>query len=156
MTSVRLEVDGLPTPAGSKTGIPIKGKGGKVRVAIVDGGSTAARETRRSWRADVVAAVERARERGELAHTKLDGPLYLEVTAWLPRPKSKPARVRYPDVTPDLSKLIRAIEDALTAAGVWVDDARIVTAVTAKRYATDRPGVHAGRAGATIAVHPID
>jgi Holliday junction resolvase RusA-like endonuclease len=56
-----------------------------------------------------------------------------------------PAR---PDVSPDLSKLARAVEDALTDARVWTNDARVVEyGRLAKVYvgedgdALDRPGV---------------
>ena len=44
----------------------------------------------------------------------------------LPRPKSAPKAVKHQARKPDLSKLVRATEDALTDAGVWEDDARVV------------------------------
>lgn len=78
----------------------------------------------------------------------LDGPLRVTMTFTLPKPTSAPkTRRTYPMRTPDLSKLVRATEDALTTAGVWVDDARVVELTTAKRYpgegdsALSRPGV---------------
>jgi Holliday junction resolvase RusA-like endonuclease len=36
--------------------------------------------------------------------------------------------------SPDLDKLLRAILDALTGAGVWCDDSRVVRLVASKRY----------------------
>ena len=39
--------------------------------------------------------------------------------------------------TPDLSKLVRSTEDALTEAGVWRDDAQAVVEHTEKRWAGD-------------------
>lgn len=56
----------------------------------------------------------------------LDGPLLVEFAFTLARPKSAPKSRVHPDRMPDLSKLIRATEDALTDAGVWADDARVV------------------------------
>ena len=43
--------------------------------------------------------------------------------------------------TPDLSKLARSTEDALTAAGIWTDDARVVEyGLLAKRYPNEGRG----------------
>lgn len=65
----------------------------------------------------------------------LDGPLRALMVFTLPKPKSAPkTRTTFPDRTPDLSKLVRATEDALTDAGVWADDARVVETRSAKRY----------------------
>ena len=50
---------------------------------------------------------------------------------------------------PDCSKLVRAIEDSLTDAGVWVDDNQVVTIAAAKHYADLRPP------GAQITVTPM-
>jgi crossover junction endodeoxyribonuclease RusA len=45
----------------------------------------------------------------------------------LPKPSSAPKRTRtWPMRYPDLSKLLRSTEDALTTAGVWADDARVI------------------------------
>jgi crossover junction endodeoxyribonuclease RusA len=45
---------------------------------------------------------------------------------------------------PDLDKLVRSIFDAMTDAGVWLDDAQVVKVVASKAYVApgDRPGVH--------------
>ncbi len=56
------------------------------------------------------------------------GPVAVEMTFTLKKPKSAPKRRRtWPDRTPDLSKLVRSTEDALTDAGIWEDDARVVS-----------------------------
>lgn len=39
--------------------------------------------------------------------------------------------------TPDIDKLVRAVLDASTDAGVWNDDAQVVYVVATKRYAND-------------------
>jgi crossover junction endodeoxyribonuclease RusA len=67
----------------------------------------------------------------------------------LPKPASAPKRrTTWPMRTPDLSKLARSTEDALTDAGIWRDDARVVEyGLLAKRYpgegrgALEAPGV---------------
>lgn len=66
----------------------------------------------------------------------------LTVTFFLPRPPSVKVRQRpLPIVKPDTQHLVRAIEDALTVAGVWEDDAQITDGSQSKRYADDRePG----------------
>jgi len=69
----------------------------------------------------------------------------------LPRPAShygtgrnvttvKASAPPWPITMPDLDKLVRAVGDALTDAGVWKDDSQVVSLTTAKRYG-DRPGV---------------
>ena len=71
----------------------------------------------------------------------LDGPLLLEAIFYLPRPASASKRVTKPYRKPDCSKLIRAVEDALTGIA-YVDDSRITFLVVRKRFAIGRaPGV---------------
>lgn len=79
----------------------------------------------------------------------LDEPLIVRMVFTMPKPASAPKRRRiWPMRTPDLSKLIRSTEDALTDSGVWKDDARVVEySRTAKVFpnedpeALDAPGV---------------
>lgn len=63
----------------------------------------------------------------------LDGPLQVDMLFYMERPKT--VRRDYPTVVPDLSKLVRAVEDSLTDAGIWADDARVVDMHAAKAYA---------------------
>lgn len=57
----------------------------------------------------------------------IPGPVIASVTFTMPKPQSAPKRRRtWPDRTPDISKLLRSTEDALTDAGMWEDDARVV------------------------------
>ena len=49
-------VHGLPSPQGSKRGIPVKRAGGRVGVALVE----SAGDRVKTWRQDVRAAAERA------------------------------------------------------------------------------------------------
>ena len=94
----------------------------------------------RPWRDSVGWA---AREAGG----RVAGPVQVSMSFTLPKPASAPKRrVTYPDRKPDLSKLVRAVEDALTDAGVWEDDARVIKCVSRKvfpgesPFALDRPG----------------
>jgi crossover junction endodeoxyribonuclease RusA len=75
------------------------------------------------WRQDVKAAAELVRAGAE----PIDAPLTVRMVFTMPKPASAPKRRRtWPMRTPDLSKLCRSTEDALTQAGVWRDDARVV------------------------------
>lgn len=70
----------------------------------------------------------------------MEGPLVLTATFTLPRPKSAPRSRWAPDRRPDLSHLVRALEDATVMAAAVVDDAQYVTEVTSKVYGP-LPGV---------------
>ena len=86
----------------------------------------------------------------------LDGPLMLEVVFTMPKPTSAPKRRKtWPMRKPDLSKLLRSTEDAMTDAGVWHDDAQVVECFAAKRYPGE--GEHAlPSPGAWIRVSQLD
>jgi Holliday junction resolvase RusA-like endonuclease len=76
----------------------------------------------------------------------LDTALVVEFCFTLQRPKSAPKRRVHPDRTPDLSKLIRSTEDALTDARIWADDARVVAYHQARKVytgSTDPDALHA-------------
>jgi len=129
--SIRLEVFGVAQPQGSKTAFVRNG-----RAVLVEGRRGAAREAFAGWRASVATA---ARDWQAQQHAPLlDGPLALNIAFYLPRPKSLPKRVLYPATRPDLSKLIRCVEDALTGV-VIVDDARIVYLSASKYFAVEGP-----------------
>lgn len=89
----------------------------------------------RPWR-DAVRGEAQRHHPGE----QLDGPLHVLMVFTLPKPASAPKRRRtWPDRIPDLSKLVRATEDALTDSGIWADDARVVETTSAKRYPNEGP-----------------
>ena len=122
--SITISVVGLPAPQGSKRHV---GNG-----IVIESSKRVA-----PWRESVKSAAVEAM--GGIA-LRLDGPLYLLVTFYMPRPKKPKAHM--PDRAPDLSKLIRSTEDALTEAGVWADDARVVRVEAEKRYC--EPNQHTG------------
>lgn len=105
---------GRPAPQGSKRHV---GKGIMVESS----------KHLKPWRDDVKAAAEKAIADQLVTVFPLDGPVSLLVVFTVPKPKSAPKRRKtWPAKMPDLSKLIRSTEDAMTAAGVWTDDARVV------------------------------
>ena len=119
-----LDVRGRPAPQGSKKGFATFAGSGADRQV------TGIRQVEMSphvktWRGDVKDAAEKLTKAD--GYTLLDGPLRVRMVFTVHKPKNRPKRRRtWPDSMPDLSKLCRATEDALTAAGVWKDDARVV------------------------------
>ncbi len=114
------EVEQAAGTAGNKTAIPFKTKDGRMRVAVREGKKDGQPQR---WRQAVEAVVqEQARSGAPL----LDGPIVAWVCFYLPKPKSAPKSRRvWPDRKPDLSKLLRAIEDPMKGKLI-ADDARIV------------------------------
>lgn len=109
---------GMPAPQGSKK---LVGRAKDGRGLLVESSAKV-----KPWRMDVKAAAEAVRAAGS-APMPLDGPLVVSMVFTLPKPASAPKRRRtWPDRKPDLSKLVRSTEDALTDAGIWADDARVV------------------------------
>lgn len=131
-------VQGIPKPAGSKRGFAIK-KGGQYtgRVVISD-----ACKGSRDWKTDVSRAAQNEYQ-GDL----WDCPITLTLTFYMPRPRShlrtngqlKDNAPKTPTTRPDVLKLARGVEDALTSI-IWKDDSLIVNEHLHKRYG-ERPGV---------------
>jgi crossover junction endodeoxyribonuclease RusA len=121
---IRLDVDGIPAPQGSKTKMP--------NGAMVEGGSKTGREKHASWRAAVTEAARAWVEEHQAA--PLDGPITLHVEFRFAPTAGDPHRLRH-QVKPDLSKLLRATEDALVVARLIEDDARVWRVQMSKRYA---------------------
>lgn len=116
---IAFAVKGTPAPQGSKRGFVVNGR------AVITDANPAALKT---WRDDVKSAAVDAMN-GALPFS---GPVELLVTFVLPRPKS--VKRDLPHVRPDLDKLARSTCDALTAAGVYGDDAQIVDMHVRKVY----------------------
>ncbi|WGH28231.1 hypothetical protein 10KY502B_gene0030 [Xanthomonas phage 10KY502B] len=155
---MKIVVYGDPAPQGSKSfkGTFI-GKDGRTHAKLAESSKRVA-----PWRQDVKLAAEGAIEGcGDPgAWVPMDGPLLLLVVFTLPAPLSLPKRrASYPCKLPDLSKLVRSTEDALTAAGVWKDDARVVECRAIKTYPADTLGAHPDalrRPGAVIRVQAYE
>lgn len=143
--TITFYVGGIAKPAGSKRGFPIR-RGGVFtgRVAITD----ACKHTK-SWQAQVKhAATEAVKEAG--LTQLLEGSLKLTLVFNVSRPKNhyrtgrnasmlRDSAPPFPITKPDLLKLTRAVEDALTGI-VWRDDSQVVTEHLAKRFG-GLPGV---------------
>jgi Holliday junction resolvase RusA-like endonuclease len=116
--SIHFCVYGTPGPQGSKRFV---GKGVMIESS----------KKVKPWREAVVWA---AREVGRC----VAGPVEVEMVFTVRKPASAPKRRKtWPSTKPDVSKLARSTEDALTDAGVWEDDARVVQY---KRLAKVFPG----------------
>lgn len=123
-TTVELSVPGLPAPQGSKRHV---GNGVMIESS----------KHVKPWRSDVRDAATYFLSRTDRTLYPLDGPLSVDMVFSMPRPKGhygtgrnagvlKASAPLYPQGMPDLSKLARSTEDALTSAGLWKDDARVV------------------------------
>ncbi len=129
--SVVLRVMGTPAPQGSKRAYARNG-----RVQMVESSKAVA-----PWREAVVAEAKRGGEAGLM----LSGPVSVQVTFFLRRPKShyrtgrnahllREDAPKYPAGRPDLDKCARSTLDALTQAGLIADDALVVDLHARKRF----------------------
>lgn len=128
---VTFYVEGTPIPQGSKR----LGRHG-ARFVILDDNDRVLRPWRRLVR------MRAQHEIRGLDGFPIDGPCMLVVTFSMPRPKTMPKGRTEPCVKPDLSKLVRAIEDSLTEAQVWSDDSRVTTCAATKRYVMEGEEPH--------------
>jgi Holliday junction resolvase RusA-like endonuclease len=114
---------GIPAPQGSTKAFMRRGM--KHPVITADCART------KPWRQAIVDASRDALEH----HAVMAGPVEVFVVFYMPRPKSAPRRVTEPTTKPDIDKLERALLDALTAAGVWRDDAQVIHVHSRKAFA---------------------
>lgn len=133
--ALEFSVRGIPAPQGSKRHV---GRG------IMVESSKKVRPWRDAVRAEAVA------HWGFIGHVPLDEPVRVQMVFTFLRPAShyrtgknagivRDTAPRAPQGVPDLSKLIRSTEDAMTDAGVWRDDARVVEVSARKVYAGEQP-----------------
>jgi Holliday junction resolvase RusA-like endonuclease len=149
-------VYGRPQPAGSKRAFVNKRTG---RAIVVDDAKGS-----RPWKQEVSGA---ALDVCAGEPILLDGPLVLTATFYLQRPKGHHRTGRnahllrdgapgYPITRPDASKLLRAVEDALTGIA-WRDDAQVVYQIVSKRYGTpERCEIDVDRAPAPIVASALE
>lgn len=125
---ISVKVDGIPTAQGSKRGFVTK----QGKVALVE----SAGKKLKTWRDAVTQAC--------LTHDEdwpdlYDGPVRISILFYMPAPKrhdpSKPMTKR-----PDLDKLVRAVLDSVTKAGLWADDSQVTQILAAKTYALGGQG----------------
>lgn len=149
-----IRATGTPTPQGSKKGFVNPNTG---RTIIVDDNKKPLKDWRGDVRRAALAALGAAPQTipaGAVWPYPLTGPIQVTMCFYLARPKYhfgtgknahllKPTAPTYVDKKPDGDKLVRAIFDALTSAGVYGDDAQVVIHHAEKRYVThgQAPGV---------------
>lgn len=135
---MRFEVRGTPVPQGSIRSL------GKGRPSVHGNADKLL-----PWRSHVQIEAERAMG----GRGPYEGPVIVEMAFYVARPKSTPKRVAYPVKRPDVDHLARAINDALTAAGVWHDDSQVVSLHASKHFA----GLwDLGVPGVAVAVQPLE
>ena len=136
-------VPGVPVAQGSKRALPVKRKDGTVKLIVREDEDRDERLA--TWRAMIALCARQAMSGTPL---ELDEPVELAVEFRFVRPKShlrKDGGLRKgKPIThtskPDLDKLLRALKDAMTSAGVWRDDSVVVRyRRVEKRYGA--PGV---------------
>jgi Holliday junction resolvase RusA-like endonuclease len=139
--AISITVHGMPAPQGSKRPFRNKYTG---RIHNVESSTRVA-----PWRQDVKHAALTATELIEIeteTWSLLTGPLVVAMTFSFPRPKGhwrtgrhsdqlRPSAPARPAGRPDLSKLARSTEDALTDV-VWCDDAQVVEYLRLAKYYT--------------------
>lgn len=149
-------VSGQPLPQGSKTMMKHRSTGRMIMLDDVKG--------LKPWRKEVTKAAHEAM--GE--RIVIEGPVLLRCVFSLSRPKShfgtgrnanivKASAPKHPHTkgTYDLDKLVRAIGDSLTDAGVWLDDSQVVELYATKVYAGSVHLRALPTAGVWISVSPI-
>lgn len=133
---MKLIVQGLAQPGGSKRAFARKRGDGSTFVSVVDANPKAA-----AWKQEVAHVARQ--ERGDRG--PIEGPVVFSCTFYLPRPaghfgsgrnagKVRDSAPTHPTGQPDVLKLARAVEDALTAGGAWRDDAQVVEEHLRKVY----------------------
>lgn len=133
---VSFTVYGKAAPAGSKSLGRTKAGAAFVRDSSGDRG--------KHWRTSVGQVAAAAMQ----GHAPLDGPLSLEATFYVARPQTHRSKrgglvqsaPPFPVTRPDLTKLLRAIEDAMTGI-VWRDDAQVIEQTARKVYDDADKGV---------------
>jgi Holliday junction resolvase RusA-like endonuclease len=130
MRTLSFFVPGVPRPQGSKRAFSNPRTGKPILVESSKGNA--------SWRVDVAYAARLACGKD---WAQFIGPVIATFTFWFARPKShrradsglKPSAPRRHVSKPDLSKLVRSVEDALSGI-VYHDDSQIYTLCAYKEY----------------------
>ncbi len=132
---VTITVYGLPAPQGSKRHV---GNGVMIESS----------KKVKPWREAVKWAGREAITIGT-GNAEMVGAVSVKVCFTLPKPKSA-RKDAQPSKKPDLDKLVRSTFDALSDAGVWRDDAQVVSLQASKVYPNGLGGL--GVPGAIIIV----
>lgn len=110
-------IEGTPIPQGSKNAY-MRGN----RPVLVE-----ANKKLKPWRQHVTDTAQ------QIGHTfPQNMPVKLTARFIFERPKS--VKRKHMSVKPDVDKLLRALNDGLTDAGIWGDDSRITSVTATKEY----------------------
>lgn len=120
---MRFVVFGVAIPKGSTKAFYVAKLGRAITTA----------DNRRSgpWQESVVTAAREAVGNDP----PMEGPISVVLEFFLPRPKSAKRSVVDHVKKPDLDKLVRLVKDGMTRAGVYHDDAQVVSIVAQKNFA---------------------
>lgn len=136
-TMIRFFVPGVPAPGGSKRAFVVNG-----RARLVDAG-----KNNKAWRSTV------AQSACDACSEPLKGPLRMTLIFNVTRPKGhygkrglRSSSPSHPTTRPDLTKLVRAVEDAMLGIA-YADDSQIVQQCVEKRYAE--------QAGCYVSITPV-
>jgi len=141
-------IPGVPTPGGSKRAFVLKNGAGQIitrpngapAVVITD----AAGKKNKEWKQQCAVFAKQ-----NYSGAPLTGPLKVTFEFYRTRPKAhfrsngqikESFANEYPTTKPDVTKLIRAAEDAMTGI-LWIDDSQIVRQISGKSY-SDTPGLY--------------
>ena len=136
MNELRFVVHDLPAPQGSKKHVG----GGRLIES-----SKYVKPWREAVKHAALAAIAEHNAGHLVPFVTIDGPVELDIVFTMPRPRAHYRSGRnahllrehapaWPHHKPDLDKLARSTFDALGAAGVFTDDARVVTLNASKVY----------------------
>ena len=93
--------------------------------------------TLKPWRQQIQAAVEDALDWDTTPNV---GPVLVDATFTVKKPVAAPKRRRtFPVTRPDIDHYIRAVLDAVGAAGLWRDDSQVVEVHARKVYPGEHP-----------------
>ena len=141
MPNISFFVPGVPVPQGSKV------------YGVRKDGTAYGRESAKGfapWRRKVREAAEAALMASDEWEAGYDGPVQLVAAFTFPPIAAKRF---WKTSAPDIDKCVRLIADALTQAGVYKDDARVVHLEASKIHGTTSGvTIHVG----TLDLHPIE
>jgi Holliday junction resolvase RusA-like endonuclease len=143
---IQFFVPGIPGTSGSKRSMPIyKGKECNKKWTGKTVVIPANTKKQRLWMSDIKAEASKVYD-----SPLVTGAIELNVRFFMPRPKShygtgkntnklKPSAPKFHLQKPDKTKMLRAVEDALTGV-IWNDDCQVISGVCSKEWTADKPG----------------
>ena len=133
MSEVRFTAFVTPTPQGSMKGFVLPGKWGAKPRAILTSDNKKLKPYRGEVTREAMVALGKAGIAEPFAAKHV--PVSMTLDFYIKKPDSVPKKRQHPSVKPDLSKLIRSTEDAMTGI-LYADDAQVVDIRSRKHYGT--------------------